>query len=91
MGTRSSKYTGFNPKRQADPRVLSDSEIAESRRLLLTAGIWDNENAELVPAPPSNRKERRHVLCKLRKHVKTKTGYMKGYARVEVPPKFPNR
>ena len=91
MGTASSKFTGFDPKRQADPRVLSDAEMEAARRLLLTGGIWDAAIAEYVPAPSSTRHDRRVALSKLRKHVKIKRGYTKDFGRQTVAPKFPGR
>ncbi len=85
MGTASSRYTGFKPKRMPDRRVLSDGEIKALLPLVRIAGTGQGR------VHPSSRQDRRHALRKLRLHVKVKTGHKFDYDRQHTPPKFPDR
>ncbi len=85
MGTRSSSYTGFKPKRMPDRRVLSDEEVRALSPLVRIAGTGQGR------VHPSNRRERRDALRRLRGHVKVKVGYWRDYGRQRVFPKFPSR
>lgn len=85
MGTRSSKYTKFDPKTQRDPRVLNDETLEAVTSLVRLHGVGSGRGH------PSNNRQRRAALKALRLHVKVAVGHHAPGRIKPTPPKFPNR